>query len=197
MTGIPFELHLTIDDPGPDRLDAFAAWCRQQGAKPIIIELARGAVTQQPMLGKVVYSANLQEALATAEALSDALQTAGFIGKRIKIEIPAYCAAQIEPSANGFTPYYEWHAKVPYIDPERLLNIALEHGAHLSRNAISGVSGSRFVTLREYGAFHTFQERTAALQSALLLGGWEILKLESEYCIYDSDISLDRGWLPQ
>jgi len=194
---IPLELHLTVQKIEGERLDEFSRWCLLQGAKPIIIELGSGASRQQPMLGKVIHGSGLTEALAAGRALSAALKRDGFETKRVKIEIPADCAGLADVGSGTFGPYFEWHAKVSCSNTEALLAVARQHGGHLSRNAISGEQYARFITLREYGTRERFNQRIDALLAALAEGEWSILKIESEYCIYDSNISLDRGWLPQ
>ncbi|GAB3637054.1 hypothetical protein GCM10027422_26440 [Hymenobacter arcticus] len=179
----------------PAELAAFVAACGQLHAKPLLIELARGACPTQPMLSKVVHAPSLAAALAAAKADTAYLRQQGLPTTRTKIETDARHPQLATPAAGpGFGPYFEWHGKVPYHAPAELRALCEQHGAHLSANALRGESGTRFVTLREFGPAAGFERRVAALVAALQTR-WPLLKQESECCLYDSNQALDAGWL--
>lgn len=191
----PFELHLTTAPLPPEQLDAFVAACGLLGAKPLLIELARGAAPQQPMLSKVQRLPDLAAALTLAAADARQLHAAGFAVQRVKIEVPAEAAALATPGAGAaYQPYFEWHGKVPFKQAVELLAVCQRHGAHLSTNALKNDPHTRFVTLREYGPAADFAARVAALTQALQ-PRWPVLKAQAECCLYDSNAALDRGWL--
>ena len=191
----PFEIHLTTQPLPPAELARFAAACRHLHAKPLLIELARGATATQPMLGKVVRQPNLATAVAAATADAAYLQQQGFAPVRLKLETaPAYQHLGAPEAGPGYAPYFEWHGKVPYERAADLLALCLQHGAHLSANALATSAGTRFVTLRELGGRVAFEARVAGLAGALA-GGWPLLKQEAECCLYDSNAALDAGWL--
>lgn len=193
----PFEIHITTQPLAPERLTAFSRECLALKAKPLLIELARGAQTTQPMLGKVVHQPTLAEALLVAAADSQQLQACSLPVSRVKIETAASLSHLATPAAGpAFQPYFEWHGKVAYQQAEELLAVCLQHQAHLSANALRHVAGTRFVTLREYGTAEVFGARISRLTQALQ-ERWPLLKQESECCVYDSNASLDAGWLPQ
>ena len=96
----------------------------------------------------------------------------------------------------SFDKYYEWHGKVEYLQPEKLEALCKVHKAHLSLNSLKGESNTRFITLREFGNRQTFVNNVLKL-TQILSGEWTIFKQQSEYCIYDDNILLDKGWLPQ
>jgi hypothetical protein len=52
------------------------------------------------------------------------------------------------------------------------------------------------VTLREFGSQRVFVERVETLVQALTAGGWPVAKAQAEYCVFDTNTSLDKGWLP-
>lgn len=192
---IPFELHITADSLSATALDVFIDCCRQQEAKPMIIELARGVYNQQPMLNKVVYRQTLDEARTAATQLSEVLLANNIKPKRLKIEIPANYAPCKTADDPAFTPYFEWHGKVVFDRPDALLALCHEHGVHLSRNALKKEADTRFVTLREFGSKTDFERRVNNLVHVLQSGGWHAGKQQAEYCVYDNNISLDNGWL--
>jgi hypothetical protein len=191
-----FEIHLTTGGTlTPAALAAFVAACGQLQAKPLLIELARGACPTQPMLGKVVHQPDLAAALAVAAADSAYLRQHGLPTTRIKIETDARYPQLATPAAGpSFAPYFEWHGKVPYQYQAALLALCKRHGAHLSANALRGESATRFVTLREFGSAAEFERRVVALATDLHQR-WPLLKQESECCLYDSNQALDAGWL--
>lgn len=193
----PFEIHLTTHALTPTELADFVAACGQLQAKPLLIELARGACPTQPMLGKVVHQPDLAAALAVAAADSTYLRQRGLPTARIKVETDARHPQLATPAAGpGFAPYFEWHGKVSYLHQAELRVLCEQHGAHLSANALRGESATRFVTLREFGPAAEFERRVAALVASLQ-PRWPLRKQESECCLYDSNQTLDAGWLTQ
>lgn len=194
---IPFELHLTVSDLPQNRIESFVAFCLAQEAKPVLIELAQGEYIQQPMLTKVLYCKKFVEAQHASTTYQSLLHQEDFKVRRIKIEIPAYCATlgqwEIQTS---FSPYFEWHGKISFERPEELLQLCENHQVHLSLNALKDAQEVRFVTLREYGSQSQFEARVAHLIQALRNRGWPIHKQQAEYCLLDNNIKLDQGWLP-
>lgn len=191
----PFEIHLTTDALPPIDLARFVGACEHLRAKPLVIELARGTHSTQPMLSKVVQAPNLLAALAIAAADAQYLHTCHLPVTRTKLETHAD-GQHLALPANGpaFIPYFEWHGKVPYRQVAELLALCERHRAHLSANALRGESATRFVTLREFGSATIFQARVASLATALQ-AHLPVLKQESECCVYDSNRALDTGWL--
>jgi hypothetical protein len=200
-----FEVHLTVRAAG--MLDAFRSWCEAQHFKCVYIVLARGAHHEQPMATWRRDSTVLPVVLAEALQRADALERGGFAVVRVKIEVePANAdvpandsAAQLHPPGN----YFEHHIKLRRQlagQRESLLRLCVNHGAHLSRNAWREPAEGfeeRFVTLRSYGSGRSVSaERLEGLRAALKESGEEIIEVESEYAVYDSNQALDAGWLP-
>jgi hypothetical protein len=80
------------------------------------------------------------------------------------------------------------------------MELCLAHEAHLSRNAsrepVDGIE-ERFVTLRSYRVGRsTAEQRLHRLLAALERAGEQVIEVESEYAVYDSNLALDAGWLP-
>ncbi|SFO50651.1 hypothetical protein SAMN05428949_5475 [Chitinophaga sp. YR627] len=197
MNKIPFELHLTVNDLLTSDVEHFVNCCVEQEAKPMIIELYRGTYIHQPMMNKIVTTSSLQDALMDATMLSGILQTSGFPVKRLKVEVPANRFDAVPDISANFTPYFEWHGKVRYDNVNDLLACCATHQVHLSLNALKQAQHTRFITLREFGDINIFRQRVSQLTGALTKGGWDVIKQQSEYCVYDNNIFLDGGWLTQ
>jgi hypothetical protein len=173
---------------------AFIALCEQLNAKPLLIELSRGQYLQQPMLTKVIKARNWEEVADQVKLLVTKLDANEMGTRRVKIEIPATDAAAF-PVRENFAPYFEWHGKVNYTNIPGLMQLCEVHSVHLSLNALKEQAGSRFITLREHGSKQVFEARVTHLRGELLKGGWTITKEQSEYCIFDNNELLDKGWL--
>jgi hypothetical protein len=201
-----FEVHLTVRAVGT--LDAFRAWCEAELCKSARIVLARGMQVEQPMATWRRDATVLPDVLAEATERAQDLERAGFTVVRVKIEadpsnddVPATDdAALLQPSCN----YFEHHVKLRRkadAGRELLLNVCLDHAAHLSRNAWREPAGGfeeRFVTLRSYRIGRSASEqRLQRLLAALQRTGEQIIDVESEYTVYDSNLALDAGWLPR
>lgn len=193
---IPFEIHITVNKLSNDREHAFVDYCHAHNSKPLLIELAQGEHMQQPMLSKVVYTGSTAEAVKLANAETQQMADAGYVIRRIKIEIPAIDAHLLANELFAYERYYEWHGKVDYIYKDELIQLCMEHKAHLSTNALKYATDKRFVTLREYGNIGEFHKRIAALRQSLNKGGWTFSKQQAEYCVYDNNVQIDKGWLP-
>ena len=188
-------MHLTTGMLSLQEQEAFVNFCNQQGVKPLLIELSRGAHTQQPMISEITHLPSLEEALKLANHYSNELQKEGFEVTRLKIEVPATKASFFAASGTHFKRYFEWHGKVNYTRVDDLLALCTTYEVHLSRNALKNEADTRFVTLREYGNYETFIHRRNQVISALIEGAWNLRKQQSEYCVYDSNVFLDNGWL--
>lgn len=194
-TEISFEIHLTIGNLLRDKEKEFIDFCQQNGGKPLIIELFKGDYTHQPMFTKVIYSNDFASVLENSKRLSIELMDNHFTPKRLKIEVPDVHGALFDLANTSFDKYYEWHGKVEYLQAEKLEALCKQHKAHLSLNSLKEESNTRFITLREFGNRQTFVNKVSKLTQTLS-GEWTILKQQSEYCIYDDNIFLDKGWLP-
>jgi hypothetical protein len=193
---IPFELHLTSTPLDKQALPHFLAICAQTGAKPLLIELAQGDHWQQAMASKQIHARHVAEAAALAKREAGLWSERGLAVWRIKIEVQLDFAARCQTHLpSGFSGYFEWHGKLPVAAVDSVRALALEHGAHLSANALKNQLDQRFLTLREYGNEPLFRERVAALVAALQARSWPILRQQFEFCVYDDNQTLDHGWL--
>lgn len=193
---IPFELHITTSPVAKGEIDDFVSFCNTHGAKPLLIELARGEYIAQPMMNKVILVHSLNEALLSATGLSEQLNANNWKVQRLKIEIPAYHSEQWNAGEHAFEPYFEWHGKIKGDPTPELLGFCQQHRAHLSLNALKIEDNFRFITLREFESKVVFQQRVDCITGSLMAAGWPLIKDVSEFCVYDNNVYLDKGWLP-
>lgn len=191
---IPFEIHLTTNDLLNSEIERFNNLCKRSGGKSLLIKLSRGKVANQPMFSKVVSAENIERALEQTRDYVKGFVKEKFPITRIKVEIPIDFTDSIQSDKKETDNYFEWHGKIEPFEMDKLLGICTKHNTHLSKNSIKNES-KRFVTLREYGSKEIFQNRVNNLIENLKENNYKIYKQESEYCVYDSNILLDEGWL--
>jgi hypothetical protein len=151
-------------------------------------------------------STTLSAVLEEARRLADDAAGAGLMVVRSKVEADPRNAGVPEDDADapghGPANYFEFHVKLRrgrFAPCDALLAVCERHAAHLSRNAFrdGGVFEERFVTQRAYGVGRaTASARLGLLLADLRALGEEVVETESEYCVYDSNLGLDAGWLP-
>ena len=200
-----FETHLTVStEPSTEML---RAWTESRNIKFSHILLDAGKTPSQPML-TLQSMGTLGEARTIAHALAADLAAAGFAVLRTKIEasphnkgIPRTTQGieQIPPFA-----HFEHHVKVLLsrdADVTALRAFAGDYGGYLSLNARrtrDGGTHERFITQRCYGIpMPEARRRLARLLRALRTQPLRLLEVEQEYVVYDSNVSLDRGWMPE
>lgn len=202
-----FEVHITVQTANHLLLDRFRDWCGEQGFKCVRIVLARGEHTEQPMATWRCRATHLPAAVEEAQGHATDLAHIGIPVVRVKVEaapdnaeVPVRDADAVDHEPEN---YFEHHIKVrrsTLASRDRLFGVCEEHGAHLSRNAFRQPAQGeeeRFVTLRSYGVGRrTSEQQLQRLLLALHELGEQIVEHESEYCVYDSNLNLDAGWLP-
>ena len=102
--------------------------------------------------------------------------------------------------------YFEFHIKLrlPRVKLEAqqaaMKDVGQRHHAHVSRNAFKKDTGTGdvmwFMTLRMYGvahgtSFELFEKCVADVREQ----GLEIVSMQREYAMYDSNVALDKGWI--
>lgn len=195
-----FEFHLTIEQTSSTRLLEFQQLCQQYGGKAILIELATGVHTQQPMFSWLHSAPSFNEFQLHINHLCNIFAQANFPIIRQKVEIPAHDVTrffQTHPQ-HIHQGYYEWHGKIHYATEqfETLKQFAQRYHAHLSKNQLYAQKNYRFLTIREYQQPILFYQNVEHLISALAYyPNLTCIKSQYEYCIYDTAIQLDKGWL--
>jgi hypothetical protein len=200
-----FETHLTIraaDDADVVRL---RAWAAPRGLKCTHIVLARGQSISQPMLTRHG-GGELAEQRTAATELAQELHAAGFDVTRVKIEAAPWNSgvpqSDVEGKSHPRERYFEHHVKLLLeagADIAPLTAIAQRHAAHVSRSALRQRDDGReerFVTQRccRVGRA-TAHAALDQLVTALTSANYEIIDVEEEFVVYDSNVALDAGWI--
>ncbi|MFE4637042.1 hypothetical protein ACFRJ1_27185 [Streptomyces sp. NPDC056773] len=186
-----YETHVTVRCPDPAELARLESWAAERELKVTHIVLARGRMPSQPMLTLPGRDGH--------EVLLPRLRTAGFDPVRVKVETVPWTA---EPPGPGGG-YFEHHLKLRLPadwDRAALESLVVPHGAHVSwnaRRALPGARQERFVTQRWRGTAEGATAACDALVAALAGAGYEIRSEEREFVLYDSDLSVDDGWIEE
>ena len=195
------EIHITVADGGGN-LAGLPAVAASLGWKYLRIELSRGETVSQPMLTRHV-KGDLNAAKQAANDVVNVLNATGFSVTRTKIEAAPWNTDVPQTDADAVPErHFEAHIKLllpPNHDTTALVAVAVRHGAHLSRNAFKHRAdghAERFVTVRAFGVgADTAKTRVAALLAGVAPLGFPVLDAEEEYVIFDSNLSVDNGWL--
>ncbi|MEV6835418.1 hypothetical protein AB0N17_13030 [Streptomyces sp. NPDC051133] len=202
MSGLLYETHVTVRCAGPAETERLRGWADASGLKLTHIVLARGRMRDQPML-TLAGSGSYAEQSTRAAGTVAALRAAGFAPVRVKTEsVPWAPEVPDGPCGGGRSggQYFEHHVKLLLdagTDLGELTARVVPHGAHLSWNARrvrGGGRHERFVTQRCRGV--DTEGAGWALERLLAgLAGLDVLSVEREFVLYDSDESVDDGWL--
>jgi hypothetical protein len=199
-----FEIHITSHAGYAEKLASFAA---RHGLKFVHILLDRGLYVSQPML-TLTGRGSLADQQAALQRWQRELREAGIYPRRSKIEAAPWCVgvpqldeeAATEPEGR----YFEHHIKLLLPRPRvadlvAVTDLVAPHGARLSRNARrerADGAEERFVNQRCHSVgLATARQRLDALVDALQAGGYQIVGVEQEYVVFDSDLRHDQGWL--
>lgn len=201
-----FEVHLTVHAADEAALERFRAWCEERAFKCVRIVLSRGVHVEQPMATWRRRTTVLPAVVKEAEQSAADARHAGLPAVRVKVEAAPHNeevpVRDNDAALHDARNYFEHHVKLLRTlgTPRDALSRTCEaHGAHLSRNAFRQAADGkeeRFVTLRSYGVgSNTSHGQLRRLLTALAALNEQVLEQESEYCVYDSNIDLDAGWL--
>jgi len=186
-----YEVHLTANILDLIVYEKFKMNCRQLDAKSLEIILARGEHPQQIMFSKTAYTTSLAAILQDSEIWINLFEQNNIPIIRTKIEIPFHGNTMMSDVY-----YYEWHGLIEFKQSDlELDNLCKLHQVHLSHNALKQHENYRFLTLREYQSRSNFVVRLALLKHELFSQNRKLIKERAECCIYDTNITLDRGWL--
>lgn len=186
-----YETHVTVRCPDPEELARLESWSVERELKLTHIVLARGRMASQPMLTLPGRDGH--------EVLVARLHAAGFDPVRVKVETVPWTTDRPGPGGG----YFEHHVKLRLpadYDRAALESLVVPHGAHVSwnaRRALPGARQERFVTQRWRGTAAEAGAACDGLVAALAGAGYEIRSEEREFVLYDSDLSVDNGWIEE
>lgn len=191
-----FEIHITTSALSEDEIPKFIEFSQSIDAKPIVIELPVGEQAQQPMISKVYKNISKEELHAKIGELKEKFEQENFEITRVKIEVPLNSMEEGKAAFPDFKGrYFEWHGKVMFDDLEALKMFAKKYDhVHLSKNNLKGASNNRFLTIRNYHKLEYFTNQVESIKRELRGGDFKLIKEEFEYCVFDSNKKVDRGW---
>ncbi len=191
-----FEIHITTSDITEDQIHQFEVFCHSIEAKPILIELSKGKFYRQPMISKVLKCKDKPSLEKLVTNLKSNFLTNGYEVVRTKIEVPPWHRKFV---ANYYQKeshtYYEWHGKVRLSNEPLISEICEKFDARLSRNTLKNDTTTKFITIRDYGNEQAANTRIESLKKQLTEHQITIIKEEFEFCIFDSNESLDKDWI--
>ena len=201
-----FEIHITVKNdtsqPQQQELD-FAEACEVLKVKFVRISLPKGEHPLQLMTSSYVAGTS-DAAVDAARRLAQSLQEHGFTPIRVKVEALISNEGVAEFALQDMTEqnYFEFHLKTvirPGQDVSVLEGLCKEHDAHFSRNAFARKSDGtehRFLTIRKHTPSKEEAERCCDLCiEAVENAGFTVLSTEREFAVFDSNLTLDSGWL--
>lgn len=204
-----FEAHITLKNTEYlQNTSNFEKFCTDNSVKPIFIELERGDMPKQIMTSSL-HKGNFDEIKEEVQNLAKKMEVENYEVIRLKIEahpentgIPATTNDILESQKEN---YFEAHYKIllpistSNHSKKQLISLCQNYQAHLSKNAFKKRNDNfeeRFVTKRIYKvgkkeAFQAFDE----LHQALEKESYQIDKKIVEYCVFDTNESVDDNWL--
>jgi hypothetical protein len=200
-----FETHITVNLKSIDEIKPLQKWGTERGFKFLHILLDRGLTASQPMLTRRG-AGNFKDELKIAVDSCQKMQTEGFSAVRIKIETPPWNQgvpqSNLEAKDLPDDRYFEHHIKLllePSADLAILTTIAEQHAARLSRNALQTNSdGNReqFITQRcKFVGHLEAKQRLQKLLEEIAPLGYQVIGVEAEFVVYDSNLTVDEGWI--
>ncbi|WP_105971760.1 hypothetical protein [Streptomyces geranii] len=199
-----YETHITVRCPGSAEAERLDRWAATAGLKLTHIVLARGRTPVQPML-TLTGSPSYADESARAREVAALLRADGFEPVRVKIESSPW-APEVPRQPCPDERYFEHHVKLRLpsdADLDALAARVVPYGAHLSWNARRVVGGGRwterFVTQRcrgvdAVGAGRALERLLGELRALDVV---EVVGVEREFVLYDSDLSVDDGWIEE
>jgi hypothetical protein len=194
-----YEVHVTISPKDLREIERFRVVSADLRLKTLIIDLA-DASQVQPMTCLIVRG-SFERAKEQAVSCAEALKRHGFSVVRVKIEAAptnleiAGNAATLDPNVS----YFECHIKVLIngkAEFSRLESFCDKNDLHISKNALRAFDNGceeRFVTMRSSSiSYSRFCGRAEQHEKALREGGFTVLKVVSEACVFDSNRVIDN-----
>lgn len=190
------ELHITCHALHNDEIEIFEDFCYTINAKPIVILLRQGVCVQQPMISKLLDCSTREELRQEVNFIIKAFRKNDYEIIRVKMEVPPWeCENAIRMFRKEEDNYFEWHGKIHLEDEIQIVPLLAKCSGHLSRNILKKNPRAKFITIRDYTTKESIMDKISSLKKGLLKRKISLIKEELEYCVFDSNISLDNGWI--
>ena len=196
-----FETHVTVE---PRAISDLMEWARPRGLKCLQSELARGVAPVQPML-TWRGTGSLSDQMSRLREVCAELESDGYCVVRSKVEAHPFNAdipLDGDPICRDRSRYFEHHVKLLLLhdfDAAPLTQLAMAQQGHLSANVLRQRDDrfqERFVTQRCWNVGRQSAEvALRQLLQSLQAGNFEVIDVEAEYVVYDSNQRLDSGWI--
>jgi len=194
-----FEAHITVDSSV-----GFKEVAHKLNIKPILIQLDNGANPTQPMSSST-HKGTLGKVYNEVMDLANKLSKHNFKVLRVKIEASPFNQEIPQTTTEALnhcpTNYFEHHALLVLNDRQcmdSINKVCRDYNAHLSQNRFKVFTEGclKFLTIRNYKlgrneAEYMFSELLQSLDNI----NTKVKNSITEYCVYDSGIQLDYGWL--
>lgn len=200
----PYEIHVTIKNPGDDLIGEFISVCKNINVKSIVLDLENDgkSVMLDVMTSSHIFG-NDEIALTEANRIKIELQDNGFEVLRVKIEsVPWHpMAPKLKEDKMPKDCYFEAHigCMVSIEEKAKLKKVGDMFGAHLSKNAFKKIDNGKFInmiTLRNYNCTNKqFESEVESLKNILTCSGFLFEKVIVEFALYDTKVSHDYIWL--
>lgn len=203
-TPIPYEIHVSIKNPGTDLIDNFISDCKEIGVKPIVLDLEnKGENVMKDIMTSSHCFGDNRNSYLEANKIKNYISDKGYEVLRIKIEtVPWHPAApKTEEDKMPKDCYFEAHIGciISLEEKDKLRNLAKFFNAHLSKNAFKKIENGKFVnmvTLRNHDCtYEWFKGDVEGFTLALKHEEISFEKVETEFCLYDTKINHDSLWL--
>lgn len=185
-----YEIHITVKDADVEK---FKDACEEIGVKPILLDLQKEGLFDL-MTSSIIKTAFLEEAYNIATSIYAQLLVRNFIVIRSKIETVPW-NPEISKCPNG---YYETHLAIKCPDSmlPALKEIAILAKSHISKNIFKKIDDVPvyMVTYRTYSQNIKLHENYVNIIKKAL-GEFEITKVISEFCVFDSNLDHDNEWI--
>lgn len=183
---IHYEIHITVDYH-----PKFEEFCALYDLKVVHIDLGENIPKQLMTSSKETHKKESDNLVKKwAKILSIKMAYYGFNVKRIKIEVsPNHFKALQSVPEN----YFECHFAI--INPDDRLKELFDF-LHMSKNLLKKDEGNlQMMTFRDRCDYSFFKDKVDLLKSEFEISGYTLKKTIVEYCLYDSNESLDDEWL--
>lgn len=198
-----FEIHITINCDNNDELNLFLECCKKNNIKPIIIELSNGDYVRQVMTSSFIVGNYKDEIIEkTKQVVNKLFENTKLYSKIMRVKIESLARNPGVPLDNNAETdkYFEFHYKISISNPEDyeyVKTMIKKYDGRLSRNAFKNMETNKhyFITKRVHNSGQNYAlDQYNELNDVLTINGYQPIKSEAEFVVFDSNYNLDSGW---